>query len=314
MSRLRTVIASVWFKLALSAALITVLFVETDFGQLGTALATVHPGWLLLGLLTYLLSQAMSALRWCVLARPLGFTQPFARFFTWYFSGMYLNLFAPSTVAGDVWRALFLAGGKGRRALALTSVIADRGIGFAVIVWIAAAAILLLPGYPLPRPLYWAAWLVPPLTAIAWWAGPLLLVRFFAPGNRWRLMVEHDLAPYRRDHRLLSASVLLACVFHLLQIGSQIAIAWALRLPVAWTFFLIFVPVVNIAGMLPITLSGIGVREAGYVYFLALTHVEREPAIALGLVSSAVVLLTGLTGAPMFLLLPPRARASGEQA
>ncbi len=306
MTRLRSALSSRWVKLGLSAALLALLSYETDLGGLSRALATARPGWLLLAFVGYLLSQALSALRWSLLARPVGFTEPFRDFFLYYFSGMYLNLFAPSTVAGDIGRALYLARGQ-RRALALTTVLADRGIGLVALVWVGAAAILLFPQYPLPRLARWAAWLVPPLTAAGWLWGPLLIVRLLPPDSRWRTLVERDLIPYWQDHRLLATSFVVAGVFHILQIATQVVLAWALDLDVPWPYFFVFVPIVNLLSMVPVSFSGVGVREVLYVYFLKQADISREPAMALGLLASAVVLTSGLTGAPIFTWVNDRA-------
>jgi len=256
----------------------------------------------LAALLGYIASQGVSCLRWTMLARPLGFHAPLSQFFGAYFTGMYLNLFAPSTVAGDIGRALLLAGGRRRKALAFTTVLADRGLGFVVLSWIGALAILTQPGYDLPPAVSYAAWVVPPGTLLAWLFLPSLVVRAFRPGNRWRELVHHDLAPYWRDFRLLAETSMVAVVFHAMQIGTQVLLAWALDVPAPVSFFLIFVPLVNILGMLPITFSGIGIREAGYLFFLQKIGVARHAAVALGLLSSGVVLATGLTGGVVFLL------------
>lgn len=300
--RLRTLVSSTWFKLVLSVALLVFLMPKTDIHDLGRVFAKTHLPWLIAAFVGYEISQVMSALRWWLLGRPLGFHDSFSRYLVCYFSGMYLNLFAPSTVAGDVGRALFLAGGR-RRTLAFTSVIADRGIGFIALIWVNAAAILLLPGYPIPRLMRLAAWLVPPATVALWLWGPRLAVSLLPPTNRWRVLVEVELARYWSDARLLAVSFALAVCFHLVQIGTQVLIAWGLGLAIPWAFFLIFVPAANIAGMLPISMSGVGVREALYIYFLSRVGVDREAALALGLLSSAVVLLTGLSSAPVFVLL-----------
>src|SRR5262245_66494452 len=111
-----------------------------------------HAGWVAAAFLGFLASQVVSSIRWMMLARPLGFKEPFSYFFASYFTGMWMNLFAPSTVAGDIGRALYLAGGQKRRALAFTTVLADRGLGFVVLCWIGALATLLQPGYRLPIP------------------------------------------------------------------------------------------------------------------------------------------------------------------
>jgi len=301
MTWLRKLIGSTVFKLVLSMLLLAVLFSRTDLSQTWDIIARSRFGLLILALLGLEISQVMSAMRWWLLARPLGFQEPFRRYVVYYFSGMYLNLFAPSTVAGDIARALFLDAGSKRRALAATSVLADRGLGFIALVWVGALAIVFQPQYRLPHLLYLAAWLVPPCTVAAWLWGPVLAVRLLPPENRWRTLVQIELAPYRTDHRLLSASFAIAVLFHLVQIGTQILIARSLEIEVTWAYFLIFVPVVNLAGMLPITMNGVGIRESGYWYFLARIGISAEAAIALGLLSSAITLISGLTGLPVFL-------------
>src|SRR5262249_12272529 len=91
-------------------------------------------------------------------------------------------------------------------------------------------------------------------------------------------------------------------VYHLIQTETQVALAWALGIHAPASFFLIFVPLVNILGMLPITFSGIGIREGGYVVALHSIGVDREFAVALGLLSSAVVLATGVVSALAFVV------------
>lgn len=301
MSRLKSLTRSRYFKPALSIALLVFLVSRTDLAELSRALLTSQPGWVVVGLGGYLFSQVVSAYRWSLLAGPLGFTEPFRRYLHYYFVGMYWNLFAPSTVAGDIGRSILLARGR-RRALAFTSVVADRGIGLVALVWVGAFAILLVPSYPLPDIARLGAWLAPPATIAAWLWGPRLAVRFLPKKNRWRHFVEHELVPYWRDRRVLLAGMLISIFFHTVQILTQVALARALRLDIPWYFFFVFVPIVNVAGMAPISFSGIGVREGGYWYFLSALGIDRETAIALGLLSSAVVLANGLTGGLIFLL------------
>ncbi|MCX8071782.1 MAG: flippase-like domain-containing protein [Candidatus Binatia bacterium] len=301
-----------WFKAGISAAVLALLFYKVDTRELGAALKEIDGVWLGAALGTYLLSMVVSCVRWTMLARPLGFNQPYSHFFGSYFTGMYMNLFGVSTVAGDIGRALFLAGGPGRRALALTTVLADRGLGFVVLVWIGAGAIIFQPQYKMPLPLYWSAWLVPPITLLGWLFGPQLAVRVLPPGNRWRRMVEVDLVPYWNDAKLLLVTSLVAAVFHTLQIVSQVFLGLGLGLKLPWSYYFIFVPVVNIAGMAPVTFSGIGIREAGYIFFLHRMRVDQHAAMALGLLASAIVLASGLVGGLVYLFWSGPQRPAAE--
>ena len=305
-------LSSPWVKLALSVVLLGVLLSRTDLSELRGEMAHAHVGWVIAAFVVYLCSMVVSSVRWMMLARPLGFNEPYSQFFGSYFTGMFMNLFAPSTVAGDIGRALFLGQAKRRRALAFTTVIADRALGFVVLTWMASIAVILQPEYQLPAALDVWAWIVPPATLLGWLYLPQTLVRVFAPGNRWRTMVERDLAPYWNDKRLLLRTSMVALVFHTLQIVSQVWLAWAIDIRVPVGYYFIFVPVVNILGMIPISFSGIGIRESGYWYFLAKVGVVRHTAVALGLLSSAIVLLTGLTGGIVLLLWKGRVTVFGE--
>jgi glycosyltransferase 2 family protein len=299
--RARRWLSSLWFKIGLSALLLVVLLRTTDVSEITDAVKRANGGWVIAAVLGYVASQVVSAVRWRMLARPLGFDEPFSHFCASYFTGMYMNLFAPSTVAGDIGRALFLAGAQKRKALAFTTVIADRALGFVVLSWIAALAIV-TSAYRLPALLYYSAWIVPPATLLGWLLLPQLVVRVFAPNNRWRLLVERDLAAYWGDFRLLGETSVVGAIFHGMQIGTQMLLAWALGIKAPLSFFFIFVPVVNILGMLPVSFSGIGIRESGYLFFLGQIGVPRAAAVALGLLSSGVVLINGLTGGLVFLL------------
>ncbi len=308
---LRRVVASRWFKLALSLGLLLLLLRKADVHAMRDALAAAAPGWVALALAALVGSQVMSAYRWALLAWAVGFTDPFARICTYYFSGMYLNLFGPGTVAGDVGRVFFLAGGE-RRALALTTVVAHRAIGFVALVWITAVAIVVLPDQPLPSPARWLAALAVPGICGGWLWGPRLVARLLPRTNNWRVLVERDLAPYWYDYRLLAISLGWATATQLVQLGAQALVARSLGLNLPASFFFVVVPIIGAIGTLPLSLQGIGVREAGYWYYLARIGVSREAALAVGLLTSMVVIGTGLTGFPAFLLLRQPSAARGD--
>jgi hypothetical protein len=70
----------------------------------------------------------------------------------------------------------------------------------------------------------------------------------------------------------------------------------AVTLPLALAFF----PAVAIAQVLPIGISGLGVRESAFVLFLTPLGVPAEQAVALGLLLYALNLVVSLLGAPAF--------------
>src|SRR3989304_1613270 len=129
-------------KAVVSLGLLFFLFAEIDVAQLRRVLSSAHLSYLAVALSGYFLGQIICSLRWALLARPLGFTNPFKDFAIFYFIGMFFNLFAPSTIGGDVGRVFYLARDGHRReepqrsgaaVSALISVLADRLLGLAVL-------------------------------------------------------------------------------------------------------------------------------------------------------------------------------------
>jgi uncharacterized membrane protein YbhN (UPF0104 family) len=77
--------------------------------------------------------------------------------------------------------------------------------------------------------------------------------------------------------------------------------AHAVGIPAAGpTALLAFFPAVLIGQALPISISGLGVREGLFVVFLQPLGVPSEQAIALGLLLYVLNLLVSLLGAPSF--------------
>ena len=70
--------------------------------------------------------------------------------------------------------------------------------------------------------------------------------------------------------------------------------------PAGPTALLAFFPAVLIAQVLPVSISGLGVREGAFVLFLHPLGVADEQAIALGLLLYLLNLAVSLLGAPAF--------------
>jgi uncharacterized protein (TIRG00374 family) len=139
-------------KLLVSVGLLGYLVTRIDGEQFAHKLASANFSYIALALVIYLGTQIVSALRWTVLTRPLGISTPYKDLAAYYFIGMFFNLFAPSTVGGDVSRVYYLAReqnkdhqkhASGSTIGAAVSVLMDRAIGMVVLIWLGAVGLLL---------------------------------------------------------------------------------------------------------------------------------------------------------------------------
>ncbi len=297
-------LASRWFKAGISLGLFACLLGATDLRVFTRQILAARSEFVLLAFVGYLASQALSAYKWRLLAVPLGFDQPLRAFTLYYLAGMYLNLFAPSTVVGDLGRGVLLARNGGGIGPALQSVLADRVSGLVMLLWVSATGFMLFGPTVLPAALCYGTIAAAFLSVAGWWVLPRVIGRLFSPWHRLRWLVEQFLLPYQTETGVLGRACGLAFVCHLCQLGLQVLLAHALGLAVPVWYLLLFIPLVHILSALPLSLGGVGVREGGYVVFLALIGIGRDEALAFGLLWSALVLGSGLVGGLVLLLLP----------
>jgi glycosyltransferase 2 family protein len=289
-------LSSRWFKIVVSLSLFGFLLYSTDTEALRKQLVAVRFDFLAAAFAGYLLSQVLSAYKWQVLARPLGFLQPFRPFVVYYFVGGYLNLFAPSIVVGDIGRGLLLAADGGNTGAALYSVVVDRLSGVVMLVWVSATGFLLFGPTILPPTLCYGVAALAFASLLMWWTLPYILQFPFANRPFIERIVEKLIVPYRGNTTTLGYACVISYVFHWFQLSLQVLLVYALNLPVPLWYLMLFIPLVHILSALPLSFAGLGVREGGYVAFLALVGVGKDQALAFGLLWSALVLGSGLVG------------------
>jgi len=291
-------------------------------GLLAYFLSRVHPerflhtfasanySWIALALTVYLFAQSISAVRWTMLARPLGIATPFKDLVKYYLIGMFFNLFAPGTVGGDVSRVYNLvrddaAHAKGRAVTtmhAAMSVLMDRAIGMVVLVWLGATALLLFPQYTMPHTVRMVTFLLASGFAVAVLLTPLLRRLLPEDGHPIVVKVRLLFRSYRMQWRALAAAGVLSIVIHLIQAWMHVVMGRALGLELPFTFCLIVYPLVGTFAAIPVSLNGLGLREGGYIYLLAVIGIGTEKAIAFGLLLFLIVALDSLIGGLLFLL------------
>ncbi len=309
-----------------SLILVALLVWRIDCRQVASAFAQLDATYWLLALAVYLLTQGVSAARWQILGHMLGLVGRWRDYLSHYFVGMFFNLVLPTSVGGDVVRAWYLVQqGRGARDegpvkneeknsfspraprpsplfAAFLSVLADRLNGLAVLIAVACVAALCCPT-PLP------GWI---LGIVAGMAAACLLglaVLPLLPWLRRRMPLPRRLTPLLdgaelclRDKSGLVGVTLLSLVVQL----ANVVLAWlvgvGLGLQVPPLYYGVLIPLVSILTLLPISLNGMGLREAGTVLLLAPLNVSSASAVTLSLLLFAVYAAASLLGGVVYLL------------
>ena len=287
-------------RAAVSIGIVAYILVDVDTDDLVRTLASVRPAPFAGALALYLVGQVLSAYKWSLLGRSVGYLRPVAEYTRFYFIGMFFNLFGPSTIGGDVVRALYLADGH-RPSIAINSVVFDRVSGLVLLMALGAAALIAFPKYGLPWPLTASLVAGGLVLVFGWWMCPRL-VRLLPAGNHFRRQVETELGPFWLDRALLVRVAVVSLAFHLIQVAVQYVLARAAGVALPFSYCLIFHPVISVMTALPLSVAGLGVREGGYLYFLTRIDVDDSIAVTFGLLWFAVTVLAGLVGGALFVV------------
>jgi uncharacterized protein (TIRG00374 family) len=268
------------------------------------------PWWLLGAATLTLVAIVLSSMRWQAVLTALGVRSHLGRLINHYLAGQFVSNVLPTTIGGDVLRVSRLSRENGESPASFASVVLERLTGWLVLPLLTYIGFVINPGL---THLGTAT-----RVAIALATGTLVLLvvvlvlvashRFgarFGGNEGWRRFAGAvHLGLERLRHRPAAAASVLAVGFAY-QLSLVLAALFAAKavgmgVAVGPTALLAFFPAVAIAQVLPIGISGLGVREGAFALFLAPLGVDPEQAIALGLLLYLLNLGVSLLGAPAF--------------
>jgi uncharacterized protein (TIRG00374 family) len=298
-----------WLKLAFSVAMVAYILWISDPQRLIPTLMAANAGLLLAGTAIWMVIQLLNVLKWQVLNQAQGLKVPFRKLLDVYYMGMFFNTFLPSGFGGDALRAYELSRLTNRAGSSLSSVVIDRYTSLFSLIVLAGAAILVAPADLRVVP----SSLVLLLCVIGAGGFVVLLqdrwirlaLRIPALDRHAKLaaMVEEmatSAASLRSGKRAIGLSLLISLLFQFLTIVEHYLFMLALGLQVPFSYTVLFIPILTFVASLPISINGVGVREGGYAYFLGKVGVDAVSAVSVGLISLAMLILSGLWGAVVY--------------
>lgn len=305
-------------KLAVGAGLITLLFRRQDvrWSMVTDAIShlVAHPLWLAATLTLVLACLLCGALRWWTALQGLGVPISHGRAAALFLVGHFFNGFLPGTTGGDVARALYVARATPQRGPeAVMSIVVERLAGVVMLLLLTIAGLLASPArhhlhVALAMLAGSAAAILAMLLALpdmphfaAW---PLL--RRVAGHPRFGPLVARLYAALRlcRTRPVLVLDLLgWSLLQHACAVASWLTLAWGLGVTFQTVPFLLLVPALLTAQMIPLTPGGLGVRESAAVALLPAAGVPAHAAVLIALASFTVSLVWSGVGGLVFVAL-----------
>ena len=255
------------------------------------------------------LARVIAAYRWYALLKQVGSAIQFGNIVRLVFVSGFVGYFMPGTLGIEALRIYGFARTTANAALAVTSVAVDRVLGTFALILLALAGLPFLPD------------VLPAGVAYVGWVGLLLLAAAVVASlePRPRRLALHLLSPFqlaqgglRKVFGILDAyrarpwallwSALVAVGFHLLRCAAVGigAAAFGVHLPAV--VYVTITPLITMLARIPISIAGLGVQEAGFVYFYGVFGMPAGVALLLSLLIRACTILSVTPGAWLYIV------------
>lgn len=299
-----------WAWKAIGLLILAYLAWRLDWARLGGLLAAAD--WRLMGLATLLSIPVMGlkSLRWRGLLRQQGIIISGRDSFIYYMASLYIGFITPGRL-GEFTKAAYLkTASQVNPGLGLSSVAVDRLLDLYLVAVLALAGAAWSDLWPWARA--WACWglalaLLAP-AGLAWLDRrhplPEAMARMLSRKNIPAFMRE-GLGSFASGMRLLMTPRLtLAGLPTVLSYGlffiQCFLLAWAVGLPLSFWEVIPVMSITNLASLLPISISGLGVREGALAAMLG-GRAPLETIMAFSFaVFAATYLASGLMGLAAF--------------
>ena len=264
-------------KLAVSSLALYIVFSKADTGQILSSLKSIGFFYFFSSVLLYMFAQLISSFRWKLLL-PEKFT--IRRLYSIYMIGAFFGSFLPGIIGGDAVRAYYLNKKAKKMSLTLASIFMDRYLGYVSLMLIGISAAPFSLRYFGDSPYKWLM----PFVFVAFIAGSIL---FFGLqiGRKFRGIAEfyEYFSMMKAQKGKIIRAVLISFIVQFLNFAIVVILAAGIGEKIPLLLLFVFLPVVITITTIPISISGLGLREGAFVILLGLIGVRPEIATSLSL-------------------------------
>lgn len=302
-------------KLAVSLLVGAWLLGQVPWASVVGALQTLSPKRVAAAMALFTGIQTLSAWRWYGLIRAGGLRVSFFQAWRWYAAAMFANLFLPGSIGGDGFRVFWLAQATGvPKRQASWPILLDRGTGLIALVWLATMAAWLWPVcfFVIKIGLSLASLVL--AIGLLWFQRGGLLQGRFLPSS---LVAKLDLTwreaatPYSQNKTTLAEALGYSLLVQAGMVGLYALLFKGFWLDLSPTLT-VAVGLGSLAGVLPLSLNGLGVREGVMLLLLAKAGLPKAACLALNLAVLAVTTVVSLLAGIFWLALPKKPVATEE--
>jgi len=296
-------------KVVVSTVLMVILVRRMSLSELVAVIRGLDVRITAVAVVCFFVSNVIGAYQWHELLRSSGIRLGFVRTFQFYFVGLFFNNFLPANIGGDAVKVYDVTreGSSPYQVIAVT--LLDRLLGIFSLCVLATLAALFLIGERGLHPygyyvVIFVACMVPALGF--YFFRPLgnllrrvvLRIRPLSLDSRITSVLNH-LSPFKGRRTLVLRLSAVSLVIQALRVATHVLVGVALGMRIDVVIlgqFFVFVPLLSLAMIPPITINGLGIREGLGIVLFAAAGLTQTDAFTLEFLTYVVSVLVSLLG------------------
>lgn len=294
-----------------SLALIGLIISYLDFGNILEIGEKIKPEFILLALCMLFLERVVISARWPFLLRIKGHQVSFWDAFKIDWISSFFSMALPSMATFDAVRGYRLFRLTDDLKTSFSCIVFDRAIGSLTLAFTGVLSLFLAWNTFGPRPalIGLGAFAFVAFAGIFFTAStriteiPESLFPFLRKNKIWKylLQLHNDFLLYRANKSSILIVLMLSLATQAMRILVVCTVALSLNSTLPFFYFVLFIPIVFTIKMLPISIGGIGAREATFAVLYSWAGMPGEEGIILGLTISLLTLLYSVFGGFVYL-------------
>jgi len=298
-------------KFVISFSLLAYIINKTDWDRAYQDISNANYYLIVTAFLLNIFERVELTFKWNLLIRARGIVVSFGRLFLINAIGTFWGFFLPSSLGTDVVRGYYLVKNNSEKLVSISSIFVDRFLGLLSLTIIASVAITLsshtISGIDLKIVLYLisagmlaAFYLLQNERSSKWFTSLLTRIRFKKVVTPV-IKLHQSILEYKNHKEVLWYSFTINFIVQLTRIMIYYFIAIAFGISIPFFYFVLFIPVIMIVLLIPISIGGLGVREGTFIAFFASVGVPVQDAVVITFTNTIINTTNTMLGGLVYL-------------
>lgn len=307
------------FKVLFSGIVLFYIIQKVDWDKVNSNLIRADYFLFLTAFALNFLERAELTLKWNILIKVKKVIVSFKNLFLINLIGAFLGMFLPSSLGTDIVRGYYLTKNDLDKSTSISSVFIDRLLGVLSLFFLGAIALFLAKDLiQFINPYFYLLGLFIPIIFIYYLQKEKTLNLFEKYSRKIKykkisnalLKLQASFYDYKNYPFPLLYSLILSFLVQITRVLTYYIIALSFNIHFPFVYFLLFIPIIMLVIMLPISIGGLGLKEGTFIAFFSLVGMSVESATIISFTNTIVNTVITLFGGVAYIFYKPSQKST----